>query len=118
MLGWLRSLGRLRGRPENVVTTEASAAAVAPAGRIGERFGPPDGEQWIYVEASDVDIASAVRPIDGVQKVTRERNGVWKVVANRDIGPEVARSIIVKGGDLSLLISQSQISKLGRVTEG
>jgi hypothetical protein len=69
------------------------------------------------VEASDVDVASVMRGIDGVQRVTRERSGLWKVVANRDINLEAARGILARGGGLTLLISTPYFTKLGLVAE-
>jgi hypothetical protein len=81
------------------------------------RRSPRAGEQWLYVEASDVDVASAVRAIDGVQRVTRETGGIWKVVANKDINAEAARNIIGKGGALTLLLSTPYLAKLGLAEE-
>jgi hypothetical protein len=79
--------------------------------------GPRPGEQWVYVEAIDVDVASVVRSIEGVQKVTRERNGTWKIVVDRDINAEVAKRIVAKGGLLRLLISTPYFAKLGSLGE-
>ena len=79
------------------------------------RRGPREGEQWIYVEASEVDVASCMRAIDGVQRVTRESNGIWRVVADRDINIEAARNIVARGGALALLVSTPHLAKLGLV---
>src|SRR5262249_10958330 len=43
------------------------------------------------------------RGLEGVQRVTRERGGSWKVVADRDVRAAAARQIISKGGALTRL---------------
>src|SRR5262249_45999770 len=53
----------------------------------------PD-DHAVLVEASQIDVASAIRAIDGVQRVTRQIDGFWLVSSDRDIRPSVARQII------------------------
>jgi len=65
----------------------------------------PTTQHVIFVEAVDTDVASAVRAIEGVQKVTRERTGAWRVVADRDARAAAARQIVAKGGALTHLTS-------------
>ncbi|MBV8190895.1 MAG: hypothetical protein JO339_26885 [Alphaproteobacteria bacterium] len=112
--------------PAQGPTAAGAVAMVASAPSAGgspresqqrPRRSPRAGEQWLYVEASDVDVASVVRAIDGVQKITREGGGLWKVVVDRDINAETARNIIAKGGALRLLLSTPYLAKLGLADE-
>jgi hypothetical protein len=73
---------------------------------------PPVADHALVVEASDIDVASAIRSIDGVRKVTREVGGVWLVEADRDIRGLVARQMIVAGGALTMLIGRSAAGQL------
>jgi hypothetical protein len=131
LVAWLRSIGLVKSDDRVEGATQGSAAADPAAMAEGTpsaygssrephqrvRRRPQGGEQWLYVEASDVDVASIVRAIDGVQKVTREGGGLWKIVVDRDINAETARSIVAKGGALTLLISTPYLAKLGLVDE-
>jgi hypothetical protein len=129
VFNWLRSLRRvLASARREKAPVDAAPSAESPPALVGAapatepprrraRPGPREGEQWVYVEASDVDVASVIRGIDGVQRVTRERSGIWKIVANRDINLEAARGILARGGGLTLLISTPYFSKLGLVVD-
>ena len=66
----------------------------------------------VLVEASQTDIASAIRAIDGVQKVTRQIGGLWLVASDREIRSLVARQIIQRGGELTLLVGRAAASRL------
>jgi ABC-2 type transport system ATP-binding protein len=68
----------------------------------------------VVLEAADTDVASAVRGIEGVKKVTREPGSAWKVVADRDVRADAARQIVSKGGSLTRLndYSQSNLRKI------
>jgi ABC-2 type transport system ATP-binding protein len=57
----------------------------------------------ILVEASGIDIASALRGIEGVQKVMPEGEGAWRVVADRDVRAAAAQRIVSAGGALTRL---------------
>jgi ABC-2 type transport system ATP-binding protein len=54
----------------------------------------------LLVEASRIDVAAAVRPIKGVQTVTQESDGTWRIVADRDVRAAVAAQIVSDGGSL------------------
>ena len=49
----------------------------------------------ILVEASGIDIAGALRGIEGVQNVMPEGEGAWRVVADRDVRAAAAQRIVV-----------------------
>jgi ABC-2 type transport system ATP-binding protein len=57
----------------------------------------------VLVEASGPDIAATLRGIEGVQRVTEEGTGTWRVVADRDVRAAVARHIVSSGGSLTRL---------------
>ncbi len=57
----------------------------------------------ILVEASGIDIASALRGVEGVQTVMPEGEGAWRVVADRDVRASVAQRIVSSGGSLTRL---------------
>jgi ABC-2 type transport system ATP-binding protein len=57
----------------------------------------------ILVEASGIDIASALRGIEGVQNVMLEGEGAWRVVADRDVRATAAQRIVSAGGALTRL---------------
>jgi ABC-2 type transport system ATP-binding protein len=54
----------------------------------------------LLVEASQVDVAKVVGPLEGVQKVTLESGGTWRIVADRDVRAAVASRIVNGGGSL------------------
>ena len=54
----------------------------------------------LLVEASQIDVAAVVRSVDGVQKVTRDSDGNWRIVADRDVRAAVAQRIVTSGGSL------------------
>jgi ABC-2 type transport system ATP-binding protein len=54
----------------------------------------------LLVEASQIDVAAVVRPVEGVQKVTRGADGTWRIVADRDVRAAVAQRIVTSGGSL------------------
>jgi ABC-2 type transport system ATP-binding protein len=55
----------------------------------------------ILVEASGIDIAAALRGIEGVQNVMPEGAGAWRVVADRDVRAAAAQRIVAGGGALT-----------------
>jgi len=57
----------------------------------------------VLVEASGADIPGALRAVEGVQKVTEEGQGAWRVVADRDVRSAVAQRIVSAGGSLTRL---------------
>jgi len=57
----------------------------------------------ILIEAKGSDIAGTLRGIDGVQSVTAEGEGAWRVVAARDVRAEAAQRIVAAGGSLTRL---------------
>ena len=62
----------------------------------------------ILVEAQGVDIAGALRGVEGVQTVVPEgpegeKGGAWRVVADRDVCAAVAQRIVSSGGSLTRL---------------
>ena len=62
----------------------------------------------ILVEAEGVDIAGALRGVEGVQTVVPEgpegeKGGAWRVVADRDVRAAVAQRIVSSGGSLTRL---------------
>ena len=62
----------------------------------------------ILVEAQGVDIAGALRGVEGVQTVVPEgpegeKGGAWRVVADRDVRAAVAQRIVSSGGSLTRL---------------
>ncbi|MBV8189592.1 MAG: ATP-binding cassette domain-containing protein, partial [Alphaproteobacteria bacterium] len=54
----------------------------------------------LLVEALQIDVAAVVRSVDGVQKVTRDSDGNWRIVADRDVRAAVAQRIVTSGGSL------------------
>jgi ABC-2 type transport system ATP-binding protein len=57
----------------------------------------------ILVEAAGTDVAAALRGIEGVQSVTTEGEGTWRVVADRDVRAAAAQRIVSQGGSLTRL---------------
>jgi ABC-2 type transport system ATP-binding protein len=57
----------------------------------------------ILVEAAGIDIAAALRGVEGVQSVVPEGEGAWRVVADRDVRVAVAHRIVTSGGALTRL---------------
>ena len=57
----------------------------------------------ILVEASGVDVPAVLRGVAGLQQVIPEGVGAWKVVADREIRPTVAKRIVGAGGSLTRL---------------
>jgi ABC-2 type transport system ATP-binding protein len=57
----------------------------------------------ILVEAGGIDVAATLRGIEGMQQIAPEGAGAWKVVADREIRPTVARRIVEAGGSLTRL---------------
>jgi ABC-2 type transport system ATP-binding protein len=62
----------------------------------------------ILVEASGIDVAGALRGIEGVQQVVPDgangqEEGAWRVIADRDVRAEVARRVVSAGGSLTRL---------------
>ncbi len=65
----------------------------------------PDIQNTLYLEAGDIDVASVIRGVEGVQKVLRERGGAWRVTADRDVRAAAAKQIMSRGGTLTRLTS-------------
>ncbi|MFI4998613.1 MAG: ABC transporter ATP-binding protein [Reyranellales bacterium] len=57
----------------------------------------------LMVEAQGIDIAGAIRGIEGVQKVMADGDGAWRVTADRDVRAAVAQRIVSSGGSLTRL---------------
>jgi len=57
----------------------------------------------LLVEASGIDVAGALAGVPGLQKVTPEGEGAWRVVADRDVRAAVAQRIVSSGGALTRL---------------
>ena len=57
----------------------------------------------LLVEASGIDVAAALRGIEGVQQVISAGEGGWRVVADRDVRATVAQRIVSAGGALTRL---------------
>jgi ABC-2 type transport system ATP-binding protein len=57
----------------------------------------------ILVEASGIDVPAALRGIEGVQQVLPDGEGIWRVVADREVRAVVAQRIVAAGGSLTRL---------------
>ncbi len=57
----------------------------------------------LLVEASGIDVAAALRGVEGVQQVVPAGEGAWRVVADRDVRAAVAQRIVQAGGALTKL---------------
>jgi ABC-2 type transport system ATP-binding protein len=57
----------------------------------------------VRVEASGVDVAALVRDVPGVQSVTAEQDGGWRITADRDVRAAVSQKIVSAGGSLTRL---------------
>ena len=57
----------------------------------------------LLVEATGIDVAAALRGVDGVQQVSAAGEGAWRVVADRDVRATVAQRIVSGGGSLTRL---------------
>jgi ABC-2 type transport system ATP-binding protein len=57
----------------------------------------------LLVEATGIDVAAALRGIEGVQQVISAGEGGWRVVADRDVRATVAQRIVSAGGALTRL---------------
>jgi ABC-2 type transport system ATP-binding protein len=57
----------------------------------------------LLVEATGIDVAAALRGIEGVQQVISAGEGGWRVVADRDVRATVAQRIVSAGGSLTRL---------------
>jgi ABC-2 type transport system ATP-binding protein len=57
----------------------------------------------LLVEAAGIDVAAALRGIEGVQQVLAAGEGAWRVVADRDVRATVAQRIVAAGGSLTRL---------------
>jgi hypothetical protein len=103
MLDWLLRLVGARGASQaDAEPTEESASAR-----------PPPGQHWVYVAAPDCDVSSLVRSIDGVLKVTRNKQGYWRIAANQDVAAQVGRQIVSKGGSLTTLVTFETLTEFG-----
>ena len=102
MLKWLRQVMGASAAPQ------PDAGRVEDKATVGPR--PPPGRKWIYLAATDCDVASAVRTVDGILKVTREK-GYWRVTADKDVVAQVAKVITSRGGTLSMLITSESLSE-------
>jgi len=57
----------------------------------------------LLVEATGIDVAAALRGVEGVQQVIAAGEGGWRVVADRDVRSTVAQRIVSAGGALTRL---------------
>jgi ABC-2 type transport system ATP-binding protein len=57
----------------------------------------------LLVEATGIDVAAALRGVEGVQQVIAVGEGGWRVVADRDVRATVAQRIVSAGGALTRL---------------
>jgi ABC-2 type transport system ATP-binding protein len=57
----------------------------------------------LLVEATGIDVAAALRGVEGVQQVIAAGEGAWRVVADRDVRATVAQRIVSAGGALTRL---------------
>jgi ABC-2 type transport system ATP-binding protein len=57
----------------------------------------------LLVEATGIDVAAALRGVEGVQQVIAAGEGGWRVVADRDVRATVAQRIVSAGGALTRL---------------
>jgi len=57
----------------------------------------------LLVEASGIDVAAALRGVEGVQQVVASGDGAWRVIADRDVRASVARRVVSAGGSLTKL---------------
>jgi ABC-2 type transport system ATP-binding protein len=57
----------------------------------------------LLVEASGIDVSASLRDVTGVQKVTSEGDGAWRVIADRDVRAAVAQRVVSSGGSLTRL---------------
>ena len=57
----------------------------------------------LLVEASGIDVTANLADISGVQTVTPDGEGAWRIVAGRDVRAEVAQRIVSVGGSLTRL---------------
>jgi len=57
----------------------------------------------LLVEATGIDVAAALRGVEGVQQVIVAGEGGWRVVADRDVRATVAQRIVSAGGALTRL---------------
>lgn len=57
----------------------------------------------LLVEANGVDVAAALRGIDGVQSVVADGDSAWRVMADRDVRAAAAQRIVSAGGSLTRL---------------
>jgi hypothetical protein len=81
-------------------------------GGVSTKAPQPAEDYALAVEASQIDVASAIRSIDGVRNITCEDGGIWLVEADRDIRAAVARQTIVAGGVLTMLIGRAAAGRL------
>jgi ABC-2 type transport system ATP-binding protein len=57
----------------------------------------------LLVEATGIDVAAALRGVEGVQQVLSAGEGAWRVIADRDVRATVAQRIVSSGGALTRL---------------
>jgi ABC-2 type transport system ATP-binding protein len=57
----------------------------------------------LRVEAHGIDVAAALRGVEGVQQVVADGEGAWRVIADRDVRAAVAQRIVSTGGSLTRL---------------
>ena len=95
---------RAGGRP----ATEDAPATVTPSAKVSS-------PAHVYLlEATEVDVAAAIRAIEGVSKVTRDADGAWRIVADREVAPLMARRIVAAGGEMTMLVSAARYSAASR----
>jgi ABC-2 type transport system ATP-binding protein len=57
----------------------------------------------LLVEATGIDVAAALRGVEGVQRVIAAGEDSWRIVADRDVRATVAQRIVSAGGALTRL---------------
>jgi ABC-2 type transport system ATP-binding protein len=57
----------------------------------------------VRVDATGVDVAAVVRDVPGVQTVTPDPDGGWRITAYRDVRAAVSQKIVAAGGALTRL---------------
>jgi ABC-2 type transport system ATP-binding protein len=71
------------------------------------------GTHVVEVEAEGIDLAAALQSTPGVTKVARLGNGSWRVDADRDLRPEIARAVVTANGALrNMTIRQASLNEV------
>jgi ABC-2 type transport system ATP-binding protein len=94
----------------DLVQTICDRVALFSNGRIGLTGRVSDlmrevlgGTTVVRLEAAGVDPVAVLDGIDGLQRVTKEADGSWRLDATSDVRAAVARRIVEAGGELRSL---------------